>query len=150
MSLFKGLVAGLVAGLWAGAAAACGPGRVDVVGDWGRAGFRVDVADTAQERAQGLMFVETMPLSQGMLFVYDAPTPTRFWMRNTLIPLDIIFAGADGVITRVHGNAVPLDETPIPGGEAVQFVLEINGGLAQRLGIGPGDRLRHPSIAPCG
>lgn len=130
-------------------AMACGPGRVEVTGDWGRATFRVAVADTAQARAQGLMFVEQMPLSEGMLFVYEAPKQASFWMRNTLIPLDIIFAGADGVVERVHANAVPLDETPIPGGDAIKYVLEINGGLAARIGIAAGDHLRHPAIAPC-
>jgi len=84
------------------------------------------VADDAAERAQGLMFREAMPLSSGMLFVYGRPQRVSFWMRNTLIPLDMIFADARGVVTRVHAEAVPLDETPIDGGEGVQFVLEIN------------------------
>lgn len=141
---------GVAVAVMGSAAAACGPDRVEISGAWGRAAFRVALADTPEARAQGLMFVEAMPLSEGMLFVYDTPRPASFWMRNTLIPLDIIFAGSDGVITRVHPNAVPLDETPIPGGEAVQFVLEINGGLAARIGISPGDQLRHPIIAPCG
>lgn len=81
-----------------------------------------------------------------MLFVYDAPQIATFWMRNTLIPLDMIFADETGLVTHVHENAVPLDETTINGGENVQYVLEINGGLAGRLGIGPGTELRHPSI----
>ena len=81
-----------------------------------------------------------------MLFVYDAPQIATFWMRNTLIPLDMIFADETGVVTHVHENAVPLDETTINGGENVQYVLEINGGLAGRLGIEPGTQLRHPSI----
>ena len=71
-----------------------------------------------------------------MLFVYEGPRRVAFWMKNTLIPLDMIFADATGRVTRVHANAVPLDETPIDGGEGVQFVLEINGGLADAAGAG--------------
>jgi uncharacterized membrane protein (UPF0127 family) len=83
-----------------------------------------------------------------MLFVYPAPQRASFWMKNTLIPLDMIFADATGRVTRVHSNAVPGDETPIDGGEGVSFVLEINGGLARRLGIAPGAELRHPAVDP--
>jgi uncharacterized membrane protein (UPF0127 family) len=68
-------------------------------------------------------------------------------MKNTLIPLDMIFADARGVVTRVHANAVPGDLTPVVGGENVQFTLEINGGLAARMGIVEGAELRHPAIA---
>lgn len=93
------------------------------------------------------MFRDSMPFSAGMLFVYDAPQPVSFWMRNTLIPLDMIFAGPDGRIEKVHANAVPLDETSIFGGDAIQYILEINGGLADRLGIAEGDVMRHPAIA---
>jgi uncharacterized protein len=125
----------------------CESDRVDLRGDWGQAGFTVDVADTNATRAQGLMNVPAMPMGRGMLFVYDAPQRATFWMKNTLIPLDMIFAAPDGTVTRVHENARPLDETTIDGGEGVQFVLEINGGLAGALGIGPGTELRHPAIA---
>ncbi|WP_073327853.1 DUF192 domain-containing protein [Wenxinia saemankumensis] len=125
---------------------ACSEDRVSVVGEFGRVNFEVEVADDAEERAQGLMFVEEMPTLDGMLFVYDRPQRTAFWMRNTLIPLDMIFAGADGTIRRIHANAVPMDETSIPGGDDIQFVLEINGGLAARLGIAEGDALQHPAI----
>ena len=130
------------------AGAACGPETVTVKGDWGLAHFTVDVADTNAERAQGLMFVEEMPTLKGMLFVYDAPQRATFWMRNTLIPLDMIFVGPDGVIKTIHENAVPLDETTIDGGDGVQAVLEINGGLAARLGISAGDVLQHPAFGP--
>ncbi len=136
--------------------ATCVADRVDLRGTWGEAGFSVKVADDAAERAQGLMNVPAMPTGQGMLFVYEAPQRASFWMRNTLIPLDMIFAAPDGTVTRVHQNAKPLDETPIDGGEGVQFVLEINGGLAGAMGIAPGTQLRHPAIPqdgaawPCG
>ncbi|MFM7445829.1 MAG: DUF192 domain-containing protein, partial [Tabrizicola sp.] len=108
------------------------------------------VADEAEERSRGLMFREAMPLNEGMLFVYDAPRRVGFWMKNTLIPLDMVFADASGTVTRVHPNAVPGDLTPIDGGEGVQYVLEINGGLAAKLGIAPGAVMRHPAIAADG
>lgn len=126
--------------------AACRDDRVDLRGDWGQAGFTVEVADEPQERSQGLMNRPSMARGAGMLFVYEAPQRATFWMRNTLIPLDMIFADARGVVTHVHENAIPLDETTIDGGRGVQFVLEINGGLAGPLGIAPGTELRHPSI----
>ncbi|MGR3592966.1 MAG: DUF192 domain-containing protein [Limimaricola soesokkakensis] len=127
-------------------AATCAPDRVTVRGDWGQAAFTVAVADDAAERAQGLMNVPEMPRMTGMLFVYEQPQAVSFWMRNTLIPLDMIFAGPDGTVRSIHERAQPLDETPIPGGTDIQYVLELNGGMAERLGIAPGDTLRHPSI----
>jgi len=132
----------------------CAVDKVLVSGDWGQATFQVDVADDAQERAQGLMFVEQMATLSGMLFVYDQPQSVSFWMKNTLIPLDMIFAAPDGEILKIHSNAIPGDLTPIPGGDGVQVVLEINGGLAGRLGMQAGDVLQHPSfgagaILPC-
>ncbi len=147
------LAAGLVlsAGLAAGPALAappCSPGRVDIRWDGGGESFAVEVADDAAERAQGLMFRESLDPGAGMLFVYDAPRRVSFWMKNTLIPLDMIFLDEVGRVTTVHSMAQPLDETPIDGGEGVQFVLEINGGLAERLGIAPGAELRHPAIWP--
>ncbi len=128
------------------AQAECRDDRVTIRGGFGEARFAVQVADDAAERAQGLMNVERLDTLAGMLFVYDAPQSVAFWMENTLIPLDMIFAGADGTITAVHENAVPLDRTPIPGGDAVQFVLEVNGGLTKRLGVKVGDAMQHPAI----
>ncbi len=108
--------------------------------------FQVEVADDEAERARGLMFREAMPRFDGMLFVYDKPEPVAFWMKNTLIPLDMLFFDAEGRLVSVHENAVPGDLTPIPGGDAIQYVLEINGGAARRLGIAPGAELRHPAL----
>ncbi len=126
----------------------CDPSRIDLRGDWGQARFSVEVADDPGERSMGLMHRESMAKSAGMLFVYERPQRVAFWMRNTLIPLDMIFIDADGVVTRIHENAVPLDETAIEGGDKVQYVLEINAGLAARFGLTPGSEVRHPAIAP--
>ncbi len=128
------------------AEAACTPDRIDLRWPSGRESFAVVVADDPAERAQGLMFREALDPASGMLFVYETPRRASFWMKNTLIPLDMIFADSAGRVTRVHPDAVPGDLTPIDGGEGVAFVLEINAGLALRLGIAPGAELRHPAI----
>lgn len=146
-SVRRGLTFLFAVVLSAGSALAeCSETRADLRGDWGSARFTVEVADDASERAVGLMHRETMAASAGMLFVYQRPQRVSFWMRNTLIPLDMIFLDETGTVTRIHENAKPLDETGIPGGDGVQFVLEINGGLAGRLGISVGSELRHPAI----
>lgn len=108
--------------------------------------FQVEVMDSEEERAQGLMFVEKLPRFSGMLFVYDSPGPVAFWMRNTLIPLDMLFFDETGTLVSIRENAVPLDETPIFGGDNIQYVLEINGGLAQTLGIDADAEFRHPAV----
>ena len=132
---------------WAGAvAAACSDDTLAVRGAFGAAQFDVVVAETPQEQAQGLMFVESMPTMQGMLFVYDRPRVVSFWMRNTLIPLDMIFIDSEGVVQNIHAMAKPLDETSISSVVPVQYVLEINGGLADRLGLAVGDEIRHPLL----
>ena len=127
-------------------AAICSEDVVKVVGDFGHANFNVDVADDDQERARGLMFVESMPTLSGMLFIYEQPRHATFWMRNTLIPLDMLFISPAGVVETIHENAIPGDETVIDGGEGIQAVLEINGGLASRLGITEGAMIQHPSL----
>ncbi|NBZ86264.1 DUF192 domain-containing protein [Stagnihabitans tardus] len=135
-----------------GAALACGPDEVTFRD--AKARFTVEIVDTATERAQGLMNRESLGSAQGMLFVYDAPGHPHFWMKNTLIPLDMIFIGPDGLVTRVHPDAVPHDETSIDGGAGVQYVLEINGGLAGAIGLKPGDAmiwqgLGDAALMPC-
>jgi uncharacterized protein len=142
-SSFAALVLCLVAGA---AYADCRPDTIEVRGQGGVTRFTIEVADTNAERSQGLMFRENLPASAGMLFIYDSPRRASFWMKNTLIPLDMIFADKTGTVTRIHENAVPGDQTSIDGGPGVQFVLEINGGLARRLGVVEGSALRHPAI----
>ena len=125
------------------ASAACGKDTVWLRGDWGQIRFSIELADTPEERARGLMFRDAMPGQHGMLFVYEAPQSAVFWMKNTLIPLDMIFVDRTGVVKHVHHRAIPGDLTPIDGGRDVYAVLEINGGLAQRYGISVGTELRH-------
>lgn len=144
-----GFCAALV-GLWTSAAlaqdAVCREDRVQLRGDWGQAQFNVEIADDERERSQGLMHREELSTSSGMLFVYERPQLLRFWMRNTLIPLDMVFIDPQGVVQHVHANAIPLDETPIAGPDGMIAVLEINGGLAARLGIVAGTQLRHAAF----
>lgn len=128
------------------AAKACAEDEVLLRGAFGMARFSVEIADDAGERAQGLMNRKSMARGAGMLFVYPRAGSVSFWMRNTLIPLDMIFLNPAGVVTRVHSNATPLDETPIPGGDGVLAVLEINGGLAEAYGIEPGVEMKHPAF----
>lgn len=106
----------------------------------GRHHFTVDVARTEQQQATGLMFVKSMAPDRGMIFPFSPPQEVSFWMENTLIPLDMVFIRADGTIARI-ATAKPLDETPVPSGEPIAAVLEINGGRAAELGIAPGDRV---------
>ncbi|MCR8725576.1 DUF192 domain-containing protein [Frigidibacter sp. ROC022] len=127
-------------------AGSCAEDRVDLRGPHGKARFSVEIADTVEERALGLMNRDKMAASHGMLFIYDREQPVAFWMENTLIPLDMLFIDSHGVVQTVHANARPLDRTSIPSGVPVQMVLEINGGLAARLGIEPGSELRHPRL----
>lgn len=134
---------------FSGAMASAEECREDAVifrSDAGMARFRVEVADDKAERAQGLMNRETLSKSAGMLFVYPNPQQVGFWMKNTLIPLDMIFLDKTGTVKKVHSNAKPHDETPIMGGSGILAVLEINGGLARKIGISEGWQMRHPSF----
>ena len=136
----------LIMALGSAPAAACTPDTLDLRGDGASYRFTVKLADTNETRARGLMFVETMPRFEGMLFVYETPQRATFWMRNTLIPLDMIFIDPTGVVRNIHDNAVPLSEEIIDGGTGIQYVLEINGGLSERLRLKQGMEVRHPSI----
>ena len=131
-------------GVWA----ACSHSLATVATDTAKVRFQVELAITAQDKAQGLMHREILPDRAGMLFIYPNPQPVSFWMRNTLIPLDMIFIDDQGRVARVHHNAVPFDETPIYGGDAIKAVLEINAGLAKKYGISDTSMVVHPLISP--
>ncbi len=124
----------------------CTENSVHLRGDFGTARFSIELADDPQERATGLMNRPSLAASAGMLFVYDAPIRATFWMKNTLIPLDMIFVDETGVVQNIHENAVPLDTTVIDGGADIFAVLEINGGMARAIGIEEGAVLSHPAF----
>jgi uncharacterized membrane protein (UPF0127 family) len=105
--------------------------------------FQVEVARTITQRARGLMFRESMAPDAGMLFVYPAEQQIRMWMKNTLIPLDMLFVASDGRILDIAADAVPLSETVIASPGPARAVIELNGGTARRLGIRSGDRVHH-------
>jgi len=105
--------------------------------------FAVELALTAKEQAQGLMFRRSLAPDGGMLFDFGETREASFWMRNTLIPLDMLFIDADGHIADIHERAVPLSEEPIESSVPVRAVLEVNGGTVARLGIKPGDVVHH-------
>lgn len=138
-------------------AAACAPDVAQLIGpDSRQASIRVEIADTPDSRARGLMGRKSLGPKAGMLFVYDSPRPASFWMKNTLIPLDMLFFDAAGTLRHVHPKARPLDLTPISGAAPGDpdpdrlLVLELAGGEAARLGLVPGIALRHPAVPQAG
>jgi uncharacterized protein len=106
----------------------------------------VEIADTPETRERGLMHREEMARDAGMLFDFGEARSVSMWMKNTLIPLDMLFLRDDGTIANIARNARPLDLTPIPSSEPVRYVLELNGGAAAAYGARAGDRLEHPII----
>ncbi len=103
--------------------------------------FTVEVARTEAQQAQGLMNRQSLAPDRGMIFPYDPPQPASFWMKNTLIPLDMLFIRADGTIARIEANTTPLSLDPVPAGEPVAAVLELFGGRSAELGITAGARV---------
>ena len=106
--------------------------------------FVVEIADTEPVRQRGLMFRNSLPENAGMLFDFGQSLTVSMWMKNTQIPLDMLFIAADGRITHIHHKAEPHSLTPIPSNGNIRAVLEINGGMCDRLGIRPGDYVDHP------
>jgi len=103
--------------------------------------FRVEVAVTGEEQEKGLMFRTAMGADQGMIFPMDPPRMAAFWMKNTVIPLDIIFIGPNHRVLNVAADAVPYDLTPLPSTGPAAAVLELNGGRAAQIGLKPGDKI---------
>lgn len=103
--------------------------------------LRVEVAASPREQEQGLMFRTAMGADEGMIFPMDPPRGASFWMRNTVIPLDLVFVGSDGRISNIAANAVPYSEVPLLSTGSVKGVLELNGGRAAQLGIAAGDKV---------
>jgi uncharacterized protein len=105
--------------------------------------FHVWIADTVPRREQGLMYVKRLEPGRGMLFIFPSSQAQSFWMKNTLIPLDLLFIAPDGRIIRIAASAKPLSEATIDSMGIVRGVLEVAGGTSERLGIKAGDRVRH-------
>ena len=106
--------------------------------------FSVEIAKTEQERATGLMYRKELAEGRGMLFDFSPEQQVSMWMKNTLIPLDMIFIRGDGRILRIAENTEPQSEKIIPSGGLAKGVLEVIGGTAKKYGIQPGDRVAHP------
>lgn len=106
--------------------------------------FTVELALSPEQQEQGLMFRRLLPADAGMLFDFGTTRPAAFWMKNTLIPLDMLFIAPDGHIADIHERAVPLSEATIASKVSVRAVLELNGGTVSRLGIKPGDIVHYP------
>lgn len=129
------------------AAPECAADKVDIRSGNSSVRFSSEIVDSPETRALGLMNREKLGTFSGMLFVYPKPQTMRFWMRNTLIPLDMIFIDERGLVQYVHENAIPLDETTIFGGDDIKFVFEINGGLSATFEINVGSEVRNPVIS---
>ncbi len=112
--------------------------------------FNVEMATNSADQARGLMYREHMDNSSGMLFLFDDEDRRTFWMKDTLIPLDIIFIGRDGIIDHIHHSAKPQDETRITSEKPALAVLEINGGQTGTLNIVEGDKVIHPAFRNMG
>jgi uncharacterized protein len=108
--------------------------------------FTVWVAETPSRRGQGLMFVKSLPPATGMLFVFAQPQGVSMWMKNTLIPLDMLFVAADGKVIHIAPNAKPQSLDTISSIGLVTGVIELAGGEAKRLGLHTGDRVLHPAF----
>ncbi|MDH3646874.1 MAG: DUF192 domain-containing protein [Gammaproteobacteria bacterium] len=109
--------------------------------------FTVYLAVSPQQREHGLMFVRTLPADYGMLFINKKSRVTSMWMKNTILPLDMLFIRADGTISSIASNTVPGSLESISSEEAVMGVLELNAGTSKRLNLAPGDKVIHSAFA---
>ncbi|WP_296599749.1 DUF192 domain-containing protein [Phenylobacterium sp.] len=114
--------------------------------DKGVQSFMVEIADSDMEREYGLMCRKSLAADRGMLFLFSRSSPQMFWMRNTLIPLDIIYIGENGRVVSISRNVQPLDESGAPSAGPAKFVLELAGGRAAQIGLLPGDRVLHRAM----
>jgi uncharacterized protein len=134
----------LIAFAAGGAARVDGLEALQIVTATGTHNFQVEIARDDASRARGLMDRRFMPADHGMLFEFEREEPEAFWMKDTYIPLDMIFISRVGVVTNIAANAEPLSERAIPSGPPCMAVLELNGGAAARIGLKVGDKVRHP------
>lgn len=118
--------------------------RLEIVSGTTRHAFAVEVMRTDAEKAKGLMFRQSMPADEGMLFDFSPARLATMWMKNTYIPLDMLFIRGDGVIHRIEHRTEPHSERTISSGAPVSAVLELNAGVSEKLGLKPGDKVIHP------
>ncbi|WFU03322.1 DUF192 domain-containing protein [Rhizobium sp. CB3171] len=109
--------------------------------------FTVELALTEPQLEFGLMYRKSIPDDHGMLFDFGAPRPVMMWMKNTVLPLDMLFLDRSGVVTHIQENAVPYSETIISSGGSVLYVIELNGGIARKLGLAVGDKVTSATIS---
>lgn len=126
---------------------ALGDGSISLITTSGEHSYKIEIAASPDERAKGLMFVQQMDDDKGMLFDFGETREVAFWMRNTFIPLDMIFIDEFGTIKSIHENAIPHDATSIPSKVPVKFVLELNAGQAKIIGLKVGDIAQHKLFA---
>ena len=129
-----------------GRATAAGTDTVVLKTESGEHSYTVEIADTDRERAMGLMFRRSLPEKSGMIFLYDPPQRVGMWMRNTYIPLDMVFITAEGTVRRVEADTEPFSTDLIRSGGEVAAVLELNAGQAAKIGVKPGDRVVFPGL----
>jgi uncharacterized membrane protein (UPF0127 family) len=134
--------------LAAGEAKSDGLDGLQIVTATGTHDFQVEIARDEASRARGLMDRRFMPADHGMLFEFEHEAPEAFWMKDTYIPLDMIFISRAGVVTNIVAYAEPLSERAIPSGPPCMAVLELNGGAAAGIGLKVGDKVRHPFFKP--
>ncbi len=149
IGLWAGLALAALAVASAGAPAA-GEGLqpLEIATATGRHAFQVEIAADDASHERGLMDRRYMAANQGMLFEFDRDAPEAFWMKDTYIPLDMVFIAPTGAVTHIVANAEPLSERLIPSGGPCVAVLELNGGTAASIGLKVGDIVRHPFFKP--
>ena len=121
-------------------------GKLEITVGQHKLAFETWVADTPERQAQGLMFVRSLPAQRGMLFVHESPKPISMWMKNTFIPLDMVFIDGKGRIQQIVANTTPHSLDVIRSNEPALAVLEIAGGEAKRLGLKRGQVVSHPAL----
>lgn len=145
-ALAAGLALAAVATLAAADPLPCAPDRITLLGAQGPVTFDIELAVTPEEQARGLMYRPSLAPDAGMLFVYDPPQPASFWMKNTMIPLDMVFIDDAGQVANIAERTVPYSLSSHASDGAVRAVLEIGGGLSAVHGFEPGTQAIHPAF----
>lgn len=146
LAVTTGVAVALAPAMTARAEAPLAQGRLEIRTAKASHGFSIEIVDTEEKRAEGLMFRTEMARDHGMLFDFKREQPVAFWMKNTYLPLDMIFVKADGRILAIAENTTPMSEALVPSSGPVRFVFEVVAGTSKRLGIAPGDRIVHPRM----